>query len=69
MGSSDLENWICEAKDSMVGFFNDHVEQPVRHNLSFFLSSEYFHLDSWVIQCFDSFVLPWNFEKASCIRH
>ncbi|GAY50877.1 hypothetical protein CUMW_130000 [Citrus unshiu] len=29
MGSSDLENWICEAKDSMVGFFNDHVEQPV----------------------------------------
>lgn len=36
MGSSDLENWICEAKDSMVGFFNDHVEQPVRHNLSFF---------------------------------
>ncbi|KAH9741846.1 protein DGS1 [Citrus sinensis] len=29
MGSSDLENWICEAKDSMVGFFNDHVEQPL----------------------------------------
>lgn len=29
MGSSDLENWICEAKDSTVGFFNDHVEQPL----------------------------------------
>ncbi|KAL5766206.1 hypothetical protein ACOSP7_016823 [Xanthoceras sorbifolium] len=29
MGSPDLENWICEAKDSTVGFFRDHVEQPL----------------------------------------
>lgn len=29
MGSSDLDNWIQEAKDSTVGFFKDHVEQPV----------------------------------------
>lgn len=29
MGSSDLDNWIQEAKDSTVGFFTDHVEQPV----------------------------------------
>jgi nuclear-control-of-ATPase protein 2 len=29
MGSSDLDNWVHEAKDSTVGFFKDHVEQPV----------------------------------------
>ncbi|XP_027329358.1 protein DGS1, mitochondrial isoform X2 [Abrus precatorius] len=29
MGSSDLDNWIEEAKDSTVGFFKDHVEQPI----------------------------------------
>ncbi|XP_061372571.1 protein DGS1, mitochondrial [Gastrolobium bilobum] len=28
-GSSDLDNWIQEAKDSTVGFFKDHVEQPI----------------------------------------
>nr|AFK36447.1 unknown [Medicago truncatula] len=29
MGSSDPDNWIQEAKDSTVGFFTDHVEQPI----------------------------------------
>lgn len=29
MGSSDLDKWICEAKDSTYGFFHDHVEQPL----------------------------------------
>ncbi|XP_060963371.1 protein DGS1, mitochondrial-like [Cannabis sativa] len=29
MGSSDINNWIREAKDSTVSFFNDHVEQPL----------------------------------------
>lgn len=29
-GSSDIDNWIVEAKDSITGFMNDHVEQPVR---------------------------------------
>ncbi|KAJ7960495.1 protein DGS1, mitochondrial [Quillaja saponaria] len=29
MGSSDIDNWISEAKDSTVCFFNDHVEQPL----------------------------------------
>ncbi|XP_019460260.1 PREDICTED: protein DGS1, mitochondrial [Lupinus angustifolius] len=28
-GSSDLDNWVQEAKDSTVGFFKDHVEQPL----------------------------------------
>ncbi|OMO62041.1 Nuclear control of ATP synthase 2 [Corchorus olitorius] len=29
MGSSDIDNWIREAKESTVSFFNDHVEQPL----------------------------------------
>ncbi|PON74100.1 Nuclear control of ATP synthase [Parasponia andersonii] len=29
MGSSDINNWIREAKDSTVSFFSDHVEQPL----------------------------------------
>ncbi|KAL8480011.1 hypothetical protein ACS0TY_026808 [Phlomoides rotata] len=29
MGSSDIDNWISEAKDSTVSFWNDHVEQPI----------------------------------------
>ncbi|XP_051142694.1 protein DGS1, mitochondrial isoform X2 [Andrographis paniculata] len=29
MGSSDIDNWIREAKDSAKSFWNDHVEQPV----------------------------------------
>ncbi|CAK7331853.1 unnamed protein product [Dovyalis caffra] len=29
MGSPDIDNWIREAKDSTVSFFNDHVEQPL----------------------------------------
>nr|GEU85956.1 protein DGS1, mitochondrial [Tanacetum cinerariifolium] len=28
-GSSDIDNWIVEAKDSITGFMNDHVEQPL----------------------------------------
>lgn len=34
MGSSDIDNWINEAKDSTVSFLKEHVEQPV---LSIFL--------------------------------
>lgn len=30
MGSSDIDNWIRETKESTAGFWNDHVEQPVR---------------------------------------
>ncbi|XP_074584026.1 protein DGS1, mitochondrial-like [Curcuma longa] len=29
MGSSDIENWINEAKESAAGFLKDHVEQPL----------------------------------------
>nr|GMD21431.1 protein DGS1, mitochondrial [Ipomoea batatas] len=29
MGSSDIDNWICEAKESTISFWNDHVEQPL----------------------------------------
>ncbi|KAJ4840616.1 hypothetical protein Tsubulata_020918 [Turnera subulata] len=29
MGSSDLDNWVREARDSTYGFFHDHVEQPL----------------------------------------
>lgn len=29
MGSSDLDNWIQEAKNSTIGFFENHVEQPI----------------------------------------
>ncbi|KAF2291799.1 hypothetical protein GH714_035657 [Hevea brasiliensis] len=29
MGSPDIDNWICEAKDSAISFFNEHVEQPL----------------------------------------
>lgn len=34
MGSSDIDNWIQEAKDSTVSFFTEHVEQPVHFFLS-----------------------------------
>ncbi|KAM0840174.1 hypothetical protein ACQ4PT_059807 [Festuca glaucescens] len=29
MGSSDLDNWIQDAKESVVGFWDEHVERPV----------------------------------------
>ncbi|XP_073155117.1 protein DGS1, mitochondrial [Henckelia pumila] len=29
MGSSDIDNWIREAKDSTISFWKDHVEQPI----------------------------------------
>ncbi|XP_041989556.1 protein DGS1, mitochondrial-like [Salvia splendens] len=29
MGSPDIDNWIKEAKDSTLSFWNDHVEQPI----------------------------------------
>ncbi|KAA8544502.1 hypothetical protein F0562_022458 [Nyssa sinensis] len=29
MGSSDIDNWIREAKDSTTSFWKDHVEQPL----------------------------------------
>ncbi|KAF3455254.1 hypothetical protein FNV43_RR05702 [Rhamnella rubrinervis] len=28
MGSPDIDNWVREARNSTVSFFNDHVEQP-----------------------------------------
>jgi hypothetical protein len=33
MGSSDLDNWIQDAKESVVGFWDEHVERPVRYFL------------------------------------
>ncbi|WZY80409.1 hypothetical protein YC2023_026793 [Brassica napus] len=29
MGSSDIDNWIRDAKEATVSFFGDHVEQPL----------------------------------------
>lgn len=29
VGSPDIDNWIREAKETTIGFWNDHVEQPV----------------------------------------
>ncbi|KAL1199145.1 Protein DGS1 [Cardamine amara subsp. amara] len=29
MGSSDIENWIRDAKEATMSFFSDHVEQPL----------------------------------------
>ncbi|CAH8303336.1 unnamed protein product [Eruca vesicaria subsp. sativa] len=29
MGSSDIENWMHDAKEATVSFFSDHVEQPL----------------------------------------
>ncbi|KAG5566353.1 hypothetical protein RHGRI_002075 [Rhododendron griersonianum] len=29
MGSSDIDNWIHEAKESTISFWKDHVEQPL----------------------------------------
>ncbi|KAI9086835.1 hypothetical protein K1719_031158 [Acacia pycnantha] len=29
MGSSDIDNWIREAKDSTTNFYKEHVEQPL----------------------------------------
>ncbi|CAL1403522.1 unnamed protein product [Linum trigynum] len=29
MGSSDIDNWIHEARDSVANFYVDHVEQPI----------------------------------------
>ena len=29
MGSSDIDNWVQEAKESTVAFWKSHVEEPV----------------------------------------
>lgn len=29
MGSSDLDNWIQDAKESVTGFWDEHVEKPI----------------------------------------
>ncbi|XP_010419818.1 PREDICTED: protein DGS1, mitochondrial [Camelina sativa] len=29
MGSSDIENWVHDAKEATMSFFSDHVEQPL----------------------------------------
>lgn len=33
MGSSDIDNWVQDAKESMTGFWDEHVEKPVRYFL------------------------------------
>ena len=46
MGSPDIDNWFCEASDSTVNFFNEHVEQPIWLTLlSLFQFSD---LDYWL---------------------
>lgn len=57
MGSPDIDNWIREAKDSTISFFNDHVEQPVCPNLPFSLL---FLLLGWLALNAFSF---WIFNK------
>ena len=39
MGSNDIENWVREAKDSTITFWNDHVEQPM-----LFIRDEFFEI-------------------------
>lgn len=29
MGSSDIDNWVQDAKESMTGFWDEHVEKPI----------------------------------------
>ena len=31
MGSPDIDNWIQDAKESVAGFWDEHVEKPVRY--------------------------------------
>lgn len=31
MGSPDIDNWIRDAKESVAGFWDEHVEKPVRY--------------------------------------
>lgn len=44
MGSSDIDNWIREARNSIVCFFNDHVEQPVLSNFAFLVLPIYYEI-------------------------
>lgn len=30
MGSPDIDNWIRDAKESVAGFWDEHVEKPVK---------------------------------------
>lgn len=67
MGSSDIDKWIGDARDSTVSFFNDHVEQPVysffpltfplAHFLPFEKSMKSSHQNSslTLIQCEEDF--------------
>lgn len=65
MGSSDLENWICEAKDSTIGFFNDHVEQPVC--LTWLSFSSAFSLVLGCYGAFNLFLLPCKIKKVRSV--
>jgi len=31
MGSPDIDNWIQDAKEFVAGFWDEHVEKPVRY--------------------------------------
>ena len=31
MGSPDIDNWVRDAKESVAGFWDEHVEKPVRY--------------------------------------
>jgi hypothetical protein len=31
MGSPDIDNWIQDAKESVAGFWDEHVEKPVSY--------------------------------------
>jgi len=33
VGSSDLDNWVQEARNSTISFLKNHVEQPVNFSM------------------------------------
>lgn len=42
MGSPDIDNWVRDAKKSVAGFWDEHVEKPVRY----FVNSHFYYLYS-----------------------
>jgi hypothetical protein len=40
MGSPDIDNWVRDAKESVAGFWDEHVEKPVRY----FVNSHFYYL-------------------------
>lgn len=57
MGSSEIDNWIQEAKDSTISFFTEHVEQPVHFFFAYFTS---------IICNYKIYILPLNFFPSLC---